>query len=212
MLLVHVRLLDDSQFVSHRRPLTVSVHCLLKTGNSLPFVLYSSCINILCVYRYGVTSIGYPEQHIHNVMFAGFSVSSCQTQKSSAIAVNPAQIDQQAALLISEIEWKNVDSLSRFGFRNSAQAASACGDKPCSGTNMIMIHDLDGTVTKSIPGGGSGGQLLFNNPAYVAPSPQCSEMTDLGSGFFFIAAPQYRLHLSNIMHTGMTKVHKLLSH
>ena len=140
-------------------------------------LLSSTLLLLILLYRYGVASIGYPEQHIQNVKFAGFSLSKCLSQKSAAIAINPEQIDQQPAILVSKVQWNNVDTLSRLGFRNSAQVATACGDKPCSGTNLIKIHDFDGSVTSGISGGGSscsGGSSSSSRSRMCRSSRKCS--------------------------------------
>ena len=133
-------------------------------------------------HRYGLPiDIMYSEMHIHDTLFSGFKNNSCGSSYSPAIAINPTQVDEQPTIVMSGITWSGHSPaqksyISKFGIEGGGQCSNA---QPCMGQNMIIIHDLDGTML----GSGSGGQLLYNNPEYVAPWPYCNVATELDSGF-----------------------------
>jgi len=52
------------------------------------------------------------------------------------------------------------------------------------GQNMLLIHDLDGSVL----GSGTGGQIMYNNPEYAAPWPYCTTGKNQAIGFPKIVA------------------------
>lgn len=166
--------------------------------------------------RYAVpVSMQYPEQHIHNVTFLGFSSGSCRSGSTSglsgaAVALNPDQIDQQPSVVASGLSWEwegvaMVNMSAKFGFDTPATACSLT--HPCTGLDLLIVHDLDGSVVNGGVGDGQGGgtalesgnssyygrgnfhsvggQLLFNNPEYVAPSPQCDSISQLGMNFYY---------------------------
>jgi hypothetical protein len=164
--------------------------------------------------RYGVpTSMQSGEQHIHNVLFGGFTSqgycsSYSYSQNSYAIATNPQMIDEQASIIISGAGWKangaglpvgtvletiayddlpdDMDSTAKFGFDVfDASYASICIDHPCNGYNMLLVHDVDGTVMAQETSHGGPGQIMYNNPEYAAPYPLCVTASELGEGFIY---------------------------
>lgn len=146
-----------------------------------------STIDRLCALpynnRYGVpVGIQYIEQVVAATTFIGYSITGCSTHKTAAIALNPDQIDQQPTLMMSQIQWISSSVNARFGFDTSQQAGQ-CSANPCDGHNFVIIHDFDGSVS----GTGAPAQILYNNPEYVAPPPDCSQISALGSGFFYCA-------------------------
>lgn len=129
--------------------------------------------------RYGtVAGFQYTEQIITDVTFVGYSTSSCTSHRTSAVVFNPGQLDQQPAMMISGITWQNTDSASKFGFNTGLQGAKF------QGQDFAIIHDFDGSAS----GTGKPGQILFDNPEYVAPPPACESLSALGLGFYFCAA------------------------
>eukprot|EP01035_Chromulina_nebulosa_P004340 gene4340-5933_t len=149
--------------------------------------------------RYGLPlDIGYAEQHIHDTAFVGFQRydfnvsmgSSCipsnTVEYSPAIAINPSQIDMQPALVSSGLTWSESDLKSRISFGVGAftgaesGASVTCLDRPCSGQNMMIIHDKDGSLSNR-----GAGQMVWNNPAYVAPFPLCYEIPEIYLGVYF---------------------------
>jgi len=133
-------------------------------------------------HRFGLPiDIMYSEMHIHDTLFSGFKNHTCGTKYSPAIAVNPTQVDEQATLVMSGITWSgatsgHMDSIAKFGVETGGQCAI---DQPCMGHEMIVMNDLDGSVL----GTGTGGQILYNNPEYVAPWPYCTTASEFGLGF-----------------------------
>mmetsp|Transcript_16459 Transcript_16459/g.22492 ORF Transcript_16459/g.22492 Transcript_16459/m.22492 type:complete len:2653 (+) Transcript_16459:1-7959(+) len=150
--------------------------------------------------RYGLPlDMVYAEQHIHDTVFIGFqsyvfnrtSTSTCipsdSVEYSPAIAINPSQIDMQPTLITSGLEWEETNLVSHLSFGvgtfNGAESGASvtCADRPCSGQNMMIIHDLDGTLA----GQGASGQLVWNNPEYMAPFPFCYEIPEVYLGVYF---------------------------
>ena len=143
--------------------------------------------------RYGLPiDVVYAEQHIHNTVFAGFQTASksrntasnlCipsnNLERSSAIALNPSQSDYQPTGIISLLRFPSTDLKSRFTFDSSMM----CADLPCSGLNMMLIQDVDGSLGHDAAG--IPGQLVLNNPQYVAPYPSCYELADIQSKLYF---------------------------
>jgi hypothetical protein len=146
--------------------------------------------------RYGLpVDIGYAEQHIHNTTFLGFrtrsyanianvTAGSCipaaTTDRSVAIAINPSQFDMQPNVIMSGLQWTGSDTSSRLGFSVGAFGDSECKFKPCSGHNMMLYHDLDGSTTpERLPA-----QMAYRNPSYVAPYPLCYEQPALSNGLY----------------------------
>ena len=144
----------------------------------------------------------YAEQHIHDTVFVGFQTHSFDStqqnrktcipdksiDRSPAVALNPTQYDMQPSVIVSGLQWVQTDALSRFAFESGAWTGSesgvidSCSDRPCNGHNMVIIHDLDGSISNQ---NGKTGQLLYNNPDYVAPYPICYDVSDLSPGVFF---------------------------
>ena len=150
--------------------------------------------------RYGLPlDIAYAEQHIHDTAFIGFQShsfnvsmgSSCipsnNVEHSPAIAINPSQIDMQPALVTSGLTWPESNLISRISFGvgsftgAESGASVTCADRPCSGQNMMIIHDNDGSLSNQ----GGAGQMLWNNPEYVAPNPFCYEIPEVFLGVYF---------------------------
>lgn len=142
--------------------------------------------------RYGLpVDIAYAEQHIHDTTFLGFrdqhfesvanTTGSCiptaTEDRSVAIAINPTQFDMQPNVIMSGLTWQRSDVSARFGFD---VGANECLNKPCTGHNMILFHDLDGTANAE----GVPAQLSYKNPSYVAPFPLCYEVPALSNGLF----------------------------
>jgi hypothetical protein len=69
-----------------------------------------------------------------------------------------------------------MDTNARFGFQSLV--SQSCNGRICMGANMAIIHDVDGS--SGVSSGPS--QLLFGNPAYAAPYPQCTTVSELGLG------------------------------
>eukprot|EP01035_Chromulina_nebulosa_P039938 gene39938-54008_t len=141
--------------------------------------------------RYGLPlDIGYAEQHIHDTAFVGFQSyafnvsmgSSCipsnTVEYSPAIAINPSQIDMQPALVTSGLTWPESNLISRISFGDRS-GTFTCSD--CSGKSMMIIHDKDGSLSNQ----GVAGQMVWNNPAYVAPFPLCYEIPEIYLGVYF---------------------------
>lgn len=147
--------------------------------------------------RFGLpVDIGYAEQHIHNTKFINFWSNSYSSNTgnsgssncipssiydhSVAIAINPSQVDMQPIVIVSGLDFTNTDIKSRLGFKTGSFSESECKYKPCNGHNMMLLHDLDGTLTPTqIPA-----QLSYKNPAYVAPYPLCYEEPSLSNGVY----------------------------
>eukprot|EP01036_Dinobryon_divergens_P027890 gene27890-36744_t len=150
--------------------------------------------------RYGLPlDVVYAEQHIHDTAFIGFQTYNFNTSMGSgcipsntveyspAIAINPSQIDMQPTLVTSGLIWddSNLESRISFGTGSFTGAESgamvSCLDRPCSGQNMMIIHDNDGTLSNQ----GVAGQLVWNNPEYTAPFPYCTDISQIYVGLFF---------------------------
>lgn len=145
--------------------------------------------------RYGLpVDIAYAEQHIHDVTFLGFRnqhfndaanttgscIPSATSDRSAAIAINPTQYDMQPNVIMSGLQWQRSDTSARFGFDVGAYGNAECRFKPCSGHNMILFHDLDGSANAE----GVPAQLSYKNPSYVAPYPLCYEVPALSNGLY----------------------------
>jgi len=150
--------------------------------------------------RYGLPlDVAYAEQHIHDTAFIGFqsyvfnetASSSCipsdAVEYSPAIAINPSQIDMQPTLITSGLLWDQTNLASRLSFGvgtftgAESGAPVTCADRPCSGQNMMIIHDADGSLANQ----GVSGQLVWNNPEYMAPYPFCYEIPEVYLGVYF---------------------------
>ena len=150
--------------------------------------------------RYGLPlDVAYAEQHIHDTAFIGFQtynfnktmgsgcIPSNNVEYSPAIAINPSQIDMQPALVTSGLSWNATNLISRISFGTGSftgaesGASVTCADRPCSGQNMMIIHDQDGTLSNQ----GAAGQIVWNNPQYAAPSPYCTDISQIYIGLYF---------------------------
>jgi hypothetical protein len=142
--------------------------------------------------RFGLPmDIAYAEQLIYDTSFYGFTskvfanssgiTGQCipgeLNDRSVAISINPSQIDWQPNIIMSGLGFIDTDQRSRLGLDpGKGEFYYACLNmKPCDGHNVILLHDLDGSVNPTkVPG-----HMAYNNPAYVAPYPYCFEVPEL---------------------------------
>ena len=141
--------------------------------------------------RYGLPiDVVYAEQHIHNTIFTGFQSDSFSTanslciprnrlERSAAISINPSQSDFQPTTIISLLRFPSTDPTSRFTFDSTMDCQT------CSGLSMMLIQDVDGSLGHDTAGNPQAGQLVMNNPAYVAPYPLCYELADIQAKLYF---------------------------
>ena len=145
--------------------------------------------------RFGVpVSMLYSEMHIHNVSFIGFrgneSIPS-SAYRSSAIAINPSQVDAQSTVVVSGLRWaepSDMDGISprmdEMGRINAESGGTTCSGHWCMGLEMLIVFDQDGTLgqTELLPGY-EGGQLSLGSGVFTAPAPQCFPAGYLGSNW-----------------------------
>jgi hypothetical protein len=143
--------------------------------------------------RFGLpVSMLYAETHLHNVTFLGFhaNASVSDSYRSAAIALNPSQVDQQSTVVSSGLKWtdnKNslipssrMDNFARIGIVNSGNSLE-CDGHWCMGLEMLIFHDIDGTLGRSIEiPTYKGGQIVLGNGVFNAPSPRCFSASELG--------------------------------
>ena len=160
--------------------------------------------------RYGnVMPIQYAEQHIKDVKFFGFRTSSCNSYQSAAIAINPSGVDHQATLVVQGVTFDS-DDRSKLGMQSSLLSPRSCVNPVCNGLVSLIANDIDG----SLLGSGGGGQLLYNNPEYVAPSPRCKTVSQIGLGFFYcdtLAAIPFRQYAAQWFDTGAVLIGPLVT-
>ncbi|RYG70223.1 hypothetical protein EON64_00770, partial [archaeon] len=138
----------------------------------------------------------YAEMHIHNTTFVNFQyrsydntsmvqggecIPSLLEDKSAAIAYNPSQFDMQPTLVTSGLHFVNTDVSARLGHDLGAWAqADNCQYRSCSGHDMMVVHDQDGSMTPL----NKAGQLVYKNPAYATPYPSCFEVASVDNGLY----------------------------
>ncbi|CAM9185240.1 unnamed protein product, partial [Ectocarpus fasciculatus] len=142
--------------------------------------------------RFGVpVSMLYAEMHIHNVSFIGFRANASipsLSYRSSAIAINPSQVDAQATVVVSGLKWAEpkdrngvsprMDDMARIGAQHGD---TLCSGHWCMGLEMLLVFDQDGSLarTENI-GSYAGGQLSLGGGVLTAPAPQCFPAAHLG--------------------------------
>lgn len=150
--------------------------------------------------RYGLPYlIQYTEFHLHNNEFIGFEsrsynassslagqcIPSTYTDRSVAVALNPTEIDYQPTIVSSKLKFTRTDMTARFGFDLGSYAAQ-CANTPCNGQDMLLWHDIDGTLGDTT----DAGQFLLRNSEYTQAYPNCYEFTDISLGLYYCSSTQ----------------------
>jgi hypothetical protein len=163
--------------------------------------------------RYALPIPGiYTEFHIHDLEFIGFNSSSFKTStespaatsstshcipsllkdRTAAIALNPTEYDTQPTVITSGLKWTTSGVNSRISFDQGPWKSDCLAGYPCEGQMMVIVHDHDGSMIKDSSEDvdddspiSSAGQLLYNNPAYLAPFPYCYAVSDLYLSLYY---------------------------
>jgi hypothetical protein len=141
----------------------------------------------------------YSELHLHDVNFIGFNTSSVSNpsmnqhcvpslhkDRSVAVAINPTEYDTQPTIISSGLSWPKTNVNSRFGYDQGAWAADCQGNYPCTGQDLMIWHDQDGTFSSY-----ARGQVLMKNPELIAPFPYCIEVPELGFNLYYCPTTAY---------------------
>ena len=129
--------------------------------------------------RFGLPGVAAASLIVTNVTFGYFSTNDCGLQ-STALAVNPSQVDWSPPVYLSSTTWTSVDSDARMslGFidATSTQCTSTGGGDAngCDSYRFALVFDVDGSV------GGTPNSTVVSatNPALATGS--CTDVSGWG--------------------------------
>ena len=123
--------------------------------------------------RHGLPSVAEAHLDVVNVTMGNFHSADCGLQ-STALALNPSQIDWSPPVHLSGMAWPGTDATAKLnlGFVSGTDPKCLGGDG-CDSYRFGLVLDVDGSV-----GGTPASSIVSGtNPELALGSPGCSPVT-----------------------------------